>query len=889
MSVTKTKRPGAGVVPRCRDCGGERWTADGRCADKACNAFPTLGYQIGDFIEAHCVIPDRDMAGEPFMLTDEQWRFLLRFYRVRPQVARDQRTGGWRLPFYYNRGAQLTRPQKWGKGPFSAAIICAEAAGPVVFDGWDADGQPVGREQPTPVIQVTALSEDQAGNVWSALVPMIELGAFHADIPDTGLTRINLPGGGKIEPVTSSARSRLGQRLTFIVQDQALALDTPIPSPNGWTTMGELVAGDVIFGSDGRPTVVTEAKPPRLNEDCFRVTFSDGTDIVASDGHLWATKVAGSQAKPRIRTTGEMFRDGRKFRIPAPGPHQLPAVDLPVDPYLLGLWLGNGHKGAQYISVHEDDVAPIQHELKLIGITTDVRRDEGAGKCAQIKLSNSRGYQASQRPEWAKALQALPCYHDKHVPDAYFRGSIEQRTALVQGLMDSDGHVTQDGHCTFVGSDQLSSDLLVLLRSLGQVVGRVWRDREDYTAGGIWRVNFKPRGGLVPFRNPRKLERVKQQKGTGAKWVSIADIQPIERVPVRCIAVAAPDRLFLAGVAGHVTHNTESWTKSNGGRTLADNQRRNVAGMGGRWLSTPNAWDPAEESVAQHTSEHEHQGVYHDDVTPPDSLSIRNKRERRKALKIAYGDSWWVDLDRIDAEIEALLPRDPAQAERWFLNRKNAATGRAFDGALWDALASPREIAAGELVVLGIDGARARDALAIVATCVETGYQWPVGIWERPEAVEDDYEHPFDEIDGALVDVFDRFQVWRAYVDPQHITGWLEKWQGRWGDSKVLPWWTNRPRPMAFAVRTYTDAVGARELQHDGDRQMAQHVKNAVRMPLRVLDDEGQPMHGLQKDRPNSPRKIDAAIAGVLSWEARGDAVAAGARPTRSYKIRGFA
>lgn len=542
------------MVPRCRDCGGDEWTADGRCADKACNAFPTLGYDIADFIEARCVIPDRDLAGDPFILTDEQLRFLLHFYRVRPAVAVDSRTGGWRLPFYYSRGGQLTRPQKWGKGPFSAAIICAEAAGPVVFDGWDADGQPVGREQPTPVIQVTALSEDQAGNVWSALVPMIELGAIAADIPDTGLTRINLPGGGKIEPVTSSARSRLGQRLTFIVQDQ-----------------------------------------------------------------------------------------------------------------------------------------------------------------------------------------------------------------------------------------------------------------------------------------------------------------------------------------------TESWTKSNGGRTLADNQRRNVAGMGGRWLSTPNAWDPAEESVAQHTSEHEHQGVYHDDVTPPDSLSIRNKRERRKALKIAYGDSWWVDLDRIDAEIEALLPRDPAQAERWFLNRKNAATGKAFDGGLWDELADPREIPAGELIVLGIDGARNRDAVAIVATDVLTGYQWPVGIWERPDAAEDDYEHPFDEIDGAMVDAFDRWQVWRAYVDPQHITHALEKWQGRWGDDKVLPWWTNRPRPMAFAVRTYTDAIGAREVSHDGDRVLAQHVKNAVKHPLRVLDDENQPMHGLKKDRPDSPRKIDAAIAGVLSWEARGDAVAAGAKKRGAYRTRGWA
>lgn len=515
-----------------------------------CRAFPTLGYQVADFIEASCVIPDRDQVGERFLLTDEQLRFLLWHYRVRPAAGRD-RAGSWRLPFFFARGSQLTRPQKWGKGPFGAAIICAEAAGPVVFDGWDAGGQPVGRPWATPVIQVTALSEDQTGNVWSALQPMIELGSIAADIPDTGLTRINLPGGGKIEPVTAAARSRLGQRLTFLLQDQ-----------------------------------------------------------------------------------------------------------------------------------------------------------------------------------------------------------------------------------------------------------------------------------------------------------------------------------------------TESWTQSNGGRALADNQRRNIAGMGGRWLSTPNAWDPSEESVAQYTAEHEHDGVYHDDVTPPDSLSIRNKRDRRKALQMVYGDSYWVDLDRIDAEIEALLPRDPGQAERWFLNRKNASEGKAFSVDRWDQLVSDETPEEGSLVVLGVDGARFRDAFAIVATHVESGFQWPVGIWERPEAAGDDYEHPIDEIDGAMVDVFSRFEVWRAYVDPQHIDHLVSRWQGRWGEKRVIEWFTNRPKQMAWAVRGYQEAFGAGDVTHDDDRTMRRHILNAVRQKLNVRDDENHQMHALQKDRPGSPRKIDAAVAAVLSWEARSDAIAAGAQKQPRYRVR---
>ena len=145
-----------------------------------------LGYAVADWIEARCAIPDREFAGNPFLLTDEQLRFVLNFYRLVPETGK----------FYYERGGQLVRPQKWGKGPIAAALVCAEAQGPVLFDGWDANGEPVGKPWSTPVIQVTAASEDQTENVYSALLPMIELGALHGEIEDTGLGRRGLAGMG---------------------------------------------------------------------------------------------------------------------------------------------------------------------------------------------------------------------------------------------------------------------------------------------------------------------------------------------------------------------------------------------------------------------------------------------------------------------------------------------------------------------------------------------------------------------------------------------------------------------------------------------------------------------------------------------------------------------
>jgi hypothetical protein len=510
--------------------------------------FPTLGDQVADWIEANCVIPDGDRVGEQFILTREMLMFLYWFYRLTP-------VGRWHFP----RGGQLMRSQKWGKGPFSAAIVCAEASpdGPVLFDGWNADGEPVGRPWSTPHIQITAVSEDQTDNVWRALQPMIELGSLKGDIPDTGQTRINLPGGGLIEPVTASARSRLGQRITFALEDE-----------------------------------------------------------------------------------------------------------------------------------------------------------------------------------------------------------------------------------------------------------------------------------------------------------------------------------------------THSWLPTNGGQKLADTQRRNLAGMGGRFLETTNAYDPAELSVAQRTAE-KPIGVHIDNASPP-AGSVRNKKERRKVMRAVYGDSLksrggWVDLDRIDLEVEALLEHDPAQAERFFLNRIHAGEGTAFDVDKWAArVDATRVVDKRDLIVIGVDGARYDDALAIVATDVVTGHQWPLAVLERPADADDSYEHDFDAADGAMIEAFRDYEVWRVYIDPQHIERLLERWSARWSEKVVIEWFTNRPRQICYAVRGFVSAVDAGDMSHNGDAAFARHIGNAKKKLTNVHDDEGRPMWSLQKDRPKSRNKIDAAMAAVLSWEARCDALVEGAKKSapRSKMIR---
>lgn len=231
---------------------------------------PTLGYMVGEWVEAHCVIPDGDLKGTPYLLTDEMWDFLAHFYRLRENASQDRPASAW-----HHRRGQLVRPQKWGKSPFTAAMICAEAVGPVLFAGWDADGEPVARPWSTPLIQVTASSEDQTDNVYRALVPMIDYGPLADLIPDTGETRVNLPGDGRIDPVTSKARSRLGQRVTFVVQDETGTWTKANGGQSLATTQNRGLAG---MGARG--VEITNAWDPAEHSVAQQTYESRTTDIL---------------------------------------------------------------------------------------------------------------------------------------------------------------------------------------------------------------------------------------------------------------------------------------------------------------------------------------------------------------------------------------------------------------------------------------------------------------------------------------------------------------------------------------------------------------------------------------------------------------------------------
>lgn len=282
-------------------------------------------------------------------------------------------------------------------------------------------------------------------------------------------------------------------------------------------------------------------------------------------------------------------------------------------------------------------------------------------------------------------------------------------------------------------------------------------------------------------------------------------------------------------------------------------------------------------------------GLLFDHREAPHVEDLHDDAQLLPALEFVYGEAaGWMDLERIASDMRE-PDTDPADARRYFLNQPGTASAKAFDKAEWAGLVRPEfTVPDKEPIVIGFDGAKWKDATGFVATHLETGYQWPLGVWESPlnKQEAEGWEVPEREVNLCLALAFDTWKVVRVYADPPWWEETVAAWQGKYGEKVVAEWWTHRDRQMAFALRAYRTAMAAGDLSHDGDEAFARHIAQAVKRNARAKDDEGKPMWTIQKDRHDSPRKIDLAMAGCLSWEARRDAIAAGqAKPKKKSKM----
>ena len=168
-------------------------------------------------------------------------------------------------------------------------------------------------------------------------------------------------------------------------------------------------------------------------------------------------------------------------------------------------------------------------------------------------------------------------------------------------------------------------------------------------------------------------------------------------------------------------------------------------------------------------------------------------------------------------------------------------------------------------------------------TDVESGLHAVACVWERPQSLHEpaDWMVPVSEVDCVVGFIFSQWNVWRMYCDPPYWQESVDRWMGQYGDDKVIAWWTNVRKKMAFALREFKTDMRPDVMSHDGHEALVRHIGNAVRRTSNMRDEDGKFLWLISKDGPKSANKIDLAMCAVLSWKARGDAIAAGALKQR--------
>lgn len=387
-----------------------------------------------------------------------------------------------------------------------------------------------------------------------------------------------------------------GQMITIAARPgvgKALALDTPLPTPSGWTTMGEVRVGDYLLDRSGHPTRVIAATDVMTDRPCYRVTFSDGQSLVADAQHQWVTLTRRERKMNRasVRTTEEIaetIRVGGKANhaVPAAEALDLPDVDLPVDPYTLGAWIGS--------TCRQD--GEVVYPDGFQGITGE------------------------------------------HIPDVYLRASVTQRGSLLAGLMDEVGTYVEHSREVVYSTTNptLADDVFELVASLGLMPTRVTSSVDGGTVGALMTHAVR---WDAPVSEGEPL--------------SYRLIEAVERVPsvlVRCVEVDNPEHLYLAGRAMIPTHN--SALAMDCARNVAFNLNRNVmvfslemsrAELALRMMSSQAFVDS--------------QAIKEGKLTPEDWARMQKASQKMLNATLAIDDTATITMSEIRAKVKAFVRR----------------------------------------------------------------------------------------------------------------------------------------------------------------------------------------------------------------------------------------
>jgi len=341
-----------------------------------------------------------------------------------------------------------------------------------------------------------------------------------------------------------------------------LPLDTPMLTQNrGWTTHGDLVPGDLVFSPSGKPVRVIALSPRYHMNRCLKVSFQDGKEIICGEGHLW--RVRGKTRLPRDTdgyrgtTHNERIVEARDLEVgddigAIEGPVEFPEADLPVHPYVLGAWLGDGHRASPRITCSYEDI-DIPMTIHSLGYQVKEQKPRD-GKTGVYAFGG--GVRGKKGTGVYPLLRGLGVTKEKHIPDLYKMASVEQRMALLNGLMDTDGTCNERGNASFCNSsERLARDVYEL------AVGLAMRPRIAFywtTCNGkgrfpMWVVSFQAHRDRNPFLLHRKERRAIPPTAHREcrKVVSVVEVDPVD---TSCIQVEGG--MYLAGRDLIPTHNS---------------------------------------------------------------------------------------------------------------------------------------------------------------------------------------------------------------------------------------------------------------------------------------------------------------------------------------------
>lgn len=359
---------------------------------------------------------------------------------------------------------------------------------------------------------------------------------------------------------------------------KALCVDTPIPTPEGWKLMGDLVVGDTVFDENGNHCKIVAATGVMHDRPCYRIVFSDGTSVIADEGHQWLTSnykartsecnsrkngrhsrdvlphgtdQSGKRILPSVVTTGEIANTLRvhvgtkaaalNHAVTAALPIAMPEAELEIDPYVLGAWLGDGNSGNAAITIADDEM--------LEQFSSRIGKFDVTKRASKYLYGITGGMNA--------ILKNMGLLNNKHIPIKYLRGAYEQRIELMRGMLDTDGHIDKNGRVEFCNTNKrLADGVYELAQTLGIVPTLITGNATLYgkNCGLKYRVFFTT--SLPVFAMPRKAAKLKPDVSVRNKRRFIVSCEQIDSVPVRCIQVDSQSHLFLASKAFIPTHNS---------------------------------------------------------------------------------------------------------------------------------------------------------------------------------------------------------------------------------------------------------------------------------------------------------------------------------------------